>query len=480
MKRQLSFYALIFMFSLVFMRLSGVLAKVIIARSITPYEYGMITLIALSLPSFLQIFGNFSLYDMLSHSKYGKKYLGFSLVFTTAVLTVIFGFMFFFHNEIFPLLGLPIESWEVTFLVLTISVLPLCILTDYMGFYRGIKNYSLPTMMSTIPAILRLVFVALAVYVFNVTDYRSILLAFALPSLVTLLYYIPRTWKELSGHIRNFQFPSKEVLAFSISLFVIGIFISSNYSITKIVISSTLGVEWQGYFDVSLTLVSLLTFFSVTFHYIVIPEATGDESGTGEFLSRPGGLIDVTKLLFAYLIFSVIIIHFYSDSLVKILFSEDYVMAAEYTTLLAVSQVFIFIQRFVAYYNISTAKKISHEKPLLIFTAAFMLALPVFTLVMINTFGFSGAYTSVIIFSVGYTIVTVALSKSKTALYALFRGSWKMALSAFVVFVMIQVLGLQLIEGVILSLLVYTGILLLSGYMRKDMIHAALGKKDHS
>ncbi|MBN1194607.1 MAG: hypothetical protein JXA08_04585 [Methanomicrobiaceae archaeon] len=47
MNRTLSFYTIFYVGSLVFMRGSGILATMLLARSITPFEYGLITLIVL-------------------------------------------------------------------------------------------------------------------------------------------------------------------------------------------------------------------------------------------------------------------------------------------------------------------------------------------------------------------------------------------------------------------------------------------------
>ena len=50
MEKKLSYYTFYYFMSLVLMRGGGILAKILLARSITPYEYGLITLFVIALP----------------------------------------------------------------------------------------------------------------------------------------------------------------------------------------------------------------------------------------------------------------------------------------------------------------------------------------------------------------------------------------------------------------------------------------------
>ncbi len=59
MDRNLSFYALFYVGSLVLMRLCGIITKIILARAITPFEYGIIMLIVITLPAIFQLGTNF-------------------------------------------------------------------------------------------------------------------------------------------------------------------------------------------------------------------------------------------------------------------------------------------------------------------------------------------------------------------------------------------------------------------------------------
>jgi len=453
---------------MLFMRLSGVLAKIILARTITPYEYGVITLVVISLPALFQLFSNLSMYDMMSHSRKGKDYFGFSLIFSTVVIVLISVLFFIFHEVFFEFVNLPLDSWESTFLALIISALPVCILTDFMGFYRGLRKYSLPTQISMIPSILRLVFIAAAVYVFNIRDFFSIMLIFSTPSFVTLIYYLLKYYGTIRDSLRKINKPSKEMWAFGLSLFIVGSFLSSEFTIIKIVVSHMLGVEWQGYFDVSLTLVSILTFFSATMNYITIPEVTREDFREESF-AEPGGLWDLTKALFAYLIFAVIILYFYADSLVVLLFSESYAISAGYTSMLAIGSVFLFVQRYTAYLDISLSKNIRQQKALIIVTLFFIIVLPIFTYALIAMFGFPGAYISVTILSILYTISTVAVSKNKHKLRFLLGGSEKLLLPVLVTFAFIYFTGLSFLLGLASASVLYTLLLFSSRYVSRKI-----------
>jgi hypothetical protein len=80
--------------SLVLMRVCGILAKILLARSITPFEYGLITLVVLALPGAMQLVTQFCFFDILGHATEGRKYFGFSLIYAT-VSTVILAIIFF-------------------------------------------------------------------------------------------------------------------------------------------------------------------------------------------------------------------------------------------------------------------------------------------------------------------------------------------------------------------------------------------------
>ena len=79
MEKKLSYYTFYYFMSLVLMRGGGILAKILLARSITPYEYGLITLFVIALPGMFQNITTFCFYDVLGHATEGKKYLGFAL-----------------------------------------------------------------------------------------------------------------------------------------------------------------------------------------------------------------------------------------------------------------------------------------------------------------------------------------------------------------------------------------------------------------
>lgn len=89
------------------MRGSGVFAKILLARSITPLEYGLITLFVISIPGLLQDVTNFCFFDIMGHASEGKRYFGFSFLYgiiSTAILAALF---LIFHGSIFSFLNIP-------------------------------------------------------------------------------------------------------------------------------------------------------------------------------------------------------------------------------------------------------------------------------------------------------------------------------------------------------------------------------------
>jgi len=77
MKRTLTFFSLLFILFLILQRGAGVITKILLANAITPEEYAVITLVAISLPTLLQMVTTLNFYQVLSHSQEGRQYFGF-------------------------------------------------------------------------------------------------------------------------------------------------------------------------------------------------------------------------------------------------------------------------------------------------------------------------------------------------------------------------------------------------------------------
>jgi hypothetical protein len=111
MARNLSWNTFFYLFSLISMRVCGILAKIFLARSITPYEYGLITLFVIALPGAMQNITNFCFFDILGHAKEGKKYLGFSLIYGTVAVAILAIIFFVFRSTIFTFLNIIPERY---------------------------------------------------------------------------------------------------------------------------------------------------------------------------------------------------------------------------------------------------------------------------------------------------------------------------------------------------------------------------------
>ena len=107
MQKNLSFYTFFYLGGLIMMRVCGILAKILLARSITPYEYGLITLLIIALPGTLQVITNFCFFDIMGHSVEGKKYFSFSLIYGMITSLIILFVFLLFPEAIFQFLNLP-------------------------------------------------------------------------------------------------------------------------------------------------------------------------------------------------------------------------------------------------------------------------------------------------------------------------------------------------------------------------------------
>ena len=471
MNRTLTFHTFFFIFCLVIMRMSGLISKMAMARYITPYEYGLITLITISLPSMFQYITNFCLHDLLSHSKEGKSYFGFAVFYSFITSLIVALFLFMLHEPFFKFLNLPLDIWKILFIAFFIAMFPLGILADTTGLLRGLKKYTLTSAIASLPSVIKLLLVIFAIYLFHITDFITILFIFASSSLIALIIIIIRYHNLFFSFLNSFNLPSKQIFFFGTSVFIVSLFGGLNQIISKVVISHDLGITLQGYFDVSLTLISLLSFSFAAMSFISIPEATGAEKKE-EILFKRGELGDVVRGLFALLIFCVILLYFYAPLFIKLLFGNEYIKAADYIMILAIGSIFSFVQKFVAYINISLHKAKEYRN-MIIATLICLSFSPILTHIFIEFMGFMGAYISSTLLLIIYTLSTMLSSKDFTPLFALSHRIDKLILSSAVIFFFLYIfyiLSISFIYGISLSFLIFVFLLFLFGYIDKNLI----------
>lgn len=477
MERNLSFYALFYVASLVFMRLCGVITKIILARAITPFEYGIIILVVISLPAIFQMVTNFCLFDILGHAGEGRRYFGFSLIYGIITTIAVGLVLFTFPVQITTFLNLPVEIWPFLFSVLVVVLLSVTLSVDIMGLLRGKKNHSVAAGISAAPGVVRIVLIFLAVSVLGIHNFDTLFILYAIPPFIVLLAVFFYKAKTIVGSIHSIQIPSRKILIFGFSVYIIGIWITLCQNLSKIVISHDLGIEFQAFFDVSLTLAAVITFFSSALYLISVPESTGAEDKT-LLLNRRGGLGEIGRLLFAMTLFCVLILIFYAKELIVLLFSADYAPAGDYILLIAIGYVVIFIQQFIAYVNVSFYEK--STKIFVLITVITLLIFPVFSHMMIQYFGFLGAYLAFIIILVIYCLATMYVSQDIEPLRVLFHKSVFLFISFAAVFLVLYMGRFSLFPGIVVSSLLFGGILFLTGYLDVSIIRDFLAttKKD--
>jgi O-antigen/teichoic acid export membrane protein len=455
------------------MRVCGILAKILLARSITPYEYGLITLLIIALPGTLQIITNFCFFDILGHSVEGKKYFSFSLIFGTITSLIIISGFLLFPEEIFQFLNLPVQSWILWSSVLLGVLLSVTLGGIITGMLRGERSHSLAASFSAAPSILRLVFIIIAIYIFDIRDFYQILLIFALPPIVALIAVLIYKRKAIFASFQSITIPNREILLFGFSFFILNAWVSLSQHINSIVLSHDLGVVWQGYFDVSLSLVAVISFFSGAIYMISAPETTAN-SDRSEILRKRGGFADIGRLLFSMCLLCILIIYFYSHQLIGVLFTSDYSPAGDYLIILAIGYTALFVQQYCAYLSISSEKEgISR---LTILTIASIVAFPIFTHVMIQNYQFIGAYIAMTGLIIIYTIITLLLIKDNTPLKLLFSNSDRLVISVAGTFLILYFFQFPLFAGLIVSTISFSILIILSGYIDRCMITDLLSK----
>lgn len=468
------FYSIFFIFLLFLQRGAGILAKIVLANTISPTDYGIITLVAISLPALFQLISTFNFYQILSHAQDGKKYFGFCLVSSIIITILISIALFLFSSAFFSYLNLPADRTGLFLAVIIISLFSISILGDIQGLLTGLKDYARPGILMALPSIIRLLAVII-LFALNMLSFELIIFVFALANVVPLIMIacVPKYKKNLAP-IKPISIPDKRMFAFGTAVFIITSFSSFGQYLMRIVISHNLGILWQGYFDVSLTLVSVLLFSLGTMSLISIPEATDKNANT---LHESGGLGDVTRVLFAFMVLLFIILIFYADFITTLLFSKDFAEASRYVYILAIGYIFLFIQNFVANLNISSAK--SH-KDFLIPSCFALGSLPFFfflTEYLITAFqqwgfenGFCGAYVAYLVIIIAVTAGTIIFSPDHAPIRILTNKIERLAGSCLVTLFILVLFNPPPILGIPVLIITFCIIVFTSGYINKKII----------
>jgi O-antigen/teichoic acid export membrane protein len=208
------------------------------------------------------------------------------------------------------------------------------------------------------------------------------------------------------------------------------------------------------------------------------PETTIKNNRDEQF-SKKGGFGDIGRILLSMCLLCVLIIFFYSHQLITFLFTEKYAIAGDYLIILAIGYTVLFVQQFCGFLNISLEKETGLSRLSLV-TIVSIVIFPFFVHLMILAFNFKGAYLATTIFIICYTLVTLALIKDRKPLNVLLLKIDRLIISFFITSVIIYLLNLTLIPGILCSLVVFTSLIFLMGYIDKGIIFdliRVIGKK---
>ncbi|AKG92422.1 Polysaccharide biosynthesis protein [Geoglobus ahangari] len=413
MRRNLAFYSLLVMFITVLMKISGLLSKIVITKYLSPLEYGILTFVTISLPLMFQFVTNLSFFNLLSHSKKGKHYFKFSLFYVILSCAVIIALFYIFLDKILTMFEISPDYAQITFLTFSLLLFPMSVSVVLMGLFRGLRKYSVATITSSLPTFLKFVFIAILAVTLQKLTLNLTILATVISTWVALLAIVAYEWQTIKSSIHTKYFlPKLDMFLFSLSIFTVGSYGTLLQIIGRLIIAYDIDVTYQGYLDISITLMTLLSIPMIALSFLTIPEATS--ANTKEELLT-GEINDVARLLLSILVFLVIIVSIYPHELIMFLFSSKYSPAAEYVVFLAVGSIFMFIQQFIAYVEISFYETLSEYRPFVIFTIACLVLFLATTHILVILFGFIGVYVSNLLFKVVYFAGSLKVSSKKTA-----------------------------------------------------------------
>ena len=462
------------MFFLFLQRSAGFLTKIVMANSITPYEYGIVTLVAITLPAMLQIVTNLNFNELLSHSQEGKKYFGFTLYFSTILVFLLSLLFVIFNEEIFSYLNLPLNISGVYLTAIIITMLCTSISIDFQGFFTGAKQYSMPGIVVAIPSLARLIMVAFLMWL-GITSVSIYILIFALSNLIPIIFIaISGQYRKPWEFSKTINVPSRKMFAFGMAVFIASNFSQIGQYLIRFVVSHELGVEWQGYYDVSQTLSMIMVFAVGTMIFITVPEATNSDK---ESIYKEGNLADVIRALFAFLVYLALILIFYANFFVVTIFSENYSISADYVPILAIGYLFFFIQTFLTHVNLSLAKRGKQYISLTITPICLVPFFFILTNFLIEFYknrgygnGFIGAYVSYTTILIIVTIITICLSPDLRPLKYLFKKIDRLILSFLVPSLLVLYAQPTPIIGILFFTLTCPILIFLTDYIDKKII----------
>ncbi|MBN1194608.1 MAG: hypothetical protein JXA08_04590 [Methanomicrobiaceae archaeon] len=390
-------------------------------------------------------------------------------VLSTAAIAVL---LVLGSDAILGFLNIPADQRGLLVAVLLVVLLSVTLAAIIMGMFRGQKNHSLAASVSVAPSVLRLFFIIGAVYLFGITDFHFILWIFALPPLFVLLGTLIWKWGSIAASLRSVVIPGKEIFLFGFSAFIINSWMTLSQHVNRIVISHDLGIVWQGYFDVSLTVAAIITFFTSALYFVSIPESTGIQDRSALF-TREGGLGDVGRILLAMTLFFLIVIYFYGQPLIYLLFSADYAPAGDYLFIISAGYALLFVQQYLAYSSIS----LSSDTPVtfLLISTVSIITFPFISHGMILLFGFGGAYMASAVAIAVYTAFTIYSMHDRTPLRALIARIDRLVLACIGAIAVIAVFGLPLLSGTVLGGGVFSLLVVGLRYLDSENLLYAVG-----
>jgi O-antigen/teichoic acid export membrane protein len=477
--KTLTFYSGLFIFFVLLQRGSGVLTKIVLANTITPYEYGLITLLALTLPGVFQLVTTLNFPQILAHSEEGRHYFGFSMVMSMLIGLVLSALLFIFREPFFSYLNIPLDRMNLFYAVIIFSLFSLTILADFEALYTGLRQYAFPGITMALPSVARLVIIA-GLLLAGMQSFEIILIGFVLANVIPLaILALSGTYRRQYLPILSIRRPSRQIFAFGIALFIFGSLNTFGQALIKMVISHDLGIVWQGYFDVSLTLGSFFFFAMGTMTLLSVPEAT---SADPERIYRRGGLADVTRALFALMVLIFITLSLYSEYLVRVLFSRAYLDASTYFPIMAVGYLFIFVQVFIANLNLSRATDAKDYAIIAVIPLAMLPLFFVLTVYLIDLSrslgfgnGFLGAYISNTLLFIISTLLTIALVKDLTPLKVILHRIGRLAGCFIVTVLLLMVLRPHPLLGIGIAIILFPALAYATGYVSKDIVRDLVG-----
>ena len=363
--------------------------SVYIARMLGPNQYGIYAIIftvlnLLSLMSTTGILSATSKY--VAHMPAQASAVKNSAFKLTGLIALIFAGAFFFLT--IPISDLLRDRTLSPYLrMTTLVIIPFFLYPVFLGYFNGLKKYHKQAIIKVIFAVAN--FILIVGFVYLGFEIYGAIVGFALGALIACLtgYFMAGRIKLTAG------FSMKKLLLFAIPFTILSFTFVGTRSISLLLVKSLLGDNnLTAYYNIALRICIFPHNLSIAIAGALLPLVAQSFSSEDK-IGLVGHILKSLKYLAIFLIPLSMLIIIFRQTIVSILYGQEYIAAVTPIKFIAIAEIFVGIE-FIFLIVLSGIDK--HKFAMIISISVFCMAI-VLNLILIPKYSVSGAAVATLI-----------------------------------------------------------------------------------